>query len=90
MRKAQALTMSQTVKYPFTQAENKQPTQLIAGDVFQHKLDECFGHIPNMIVIADDIMVVAKQPYHKDNDQTLSTLFETARKCNVRLNYEKL
>ena len=24
MRKAQALTMSQTVKYPFTQAENKE------------------------------------------------------------------
>ena len=26
----------------------------VAGDVFQHKLDECFGHIPNVIVIADD------------------------------------
>ena len=32
----------------------------VAGDVFQHKLDECFGHIPNVIVIADDIMVVGK------------------------------
>ena len=62
----------------------------VAGDVFQCKLDECFGHIPNMIVIADDIMVVGKQSNHKDYDHALTTLLETARKCNVRLNYEKL
>ena len=57
----------------------------VAGDVFQHKLDNCFGHIPNVIVNADDIM---KQPNHKDHDQALTTLLETARCCNVRLNYE--
>ena len=62
----------------------------VAGDVFQCKLDECFGHIPNVIVIADDVMVVGKQPNHKDHDQALTTLLETARKCNIRLNYEKL
>ena len=43
-----------------------------------------------MIVIADDIIVVGKQPNHKDHDQALTTLLETARQCNVRLNYEKL
>ena len=62
----------------------------MAGDVFQCKLDECFGHIPNVIVIVDDIMVVGKQPKHKDHDQALTTLLETTRHCNVRLNYEKL
>ena len=62
----------------------------VAGDVFQCKLDECFGHIPNVIVVADDIMLVGKQPNHKDHDQALTTLLETARKCNIRLNYEKL
>ena len=62
----------------------------VAGDVFQCKLDECFGHIPNVIVIADDIMVVGKQTDHKDHDQALTTLLETSRHCNVRLNYEKL
>ena len=61
-----------------------------AGDVFQHKLDEFFGHIPNVIVIADDIMVVGKQSNHKDHDQALTTLLETARQCNVRLNYVKI
>ena len=62
----------------------------VAGNVFQCKLDDSFGHIPNMIVIADDIMVVGKQPNHKDHDQALTTLLEPARQCNVRLNYEKL
>ena len=62
----------------------------VAGDVFQCKLDECFGHIPNMVVIADDSMVVGKQAHHKDHDQALTILHETARQCNVRLNYEKL
>ena len=62
----------------------------VAEDVFQCKLDECFGHIPNVIVIADDIMVVGKQSNHKDHDQALTVLLETARKCNVRFIYEKL
>ena len=62
----------------------------VAGDVFQHKLDECFGHISNVIVIGDDIMIVGKRQDQKDHDQVLTTLLETARQCNVRLNYEKL
>ena len=43
-----------------------------------------------MIVIADDIMVVDKKQNHRDQDQALSTLLDTARKCNIRLNYDKL
>ena len=62
----------------------------VAGNVFQHKLDQCFGHIPNVIVIADDIMVVGKMQNHRDHDQALTTLLDTTRTCNVRLNYDKL
>ena len=62
----------------------------VAGNVFQRKLDQCFGHLQNVIVIADDIMVIGKQPNHKDHDLALTTLLNTARKCNVHLNYEKL
>ena len=58
----------------------------IAGDVFQRKLDQCFGHLQNVIVIADDIMVVGKLPNHKDHDLALTTLLNTTRKCNVFLN----
>ena len=62
----------------------------VAGDVFQCKLDQCFGHLKNVIVIADDIMIVGKKPSHSNHDQALTTLLETARKCNVQLNYERL
>ena len=43
-----------------------------------------------VIVIADDIMVVGKQPSHKDHDVALTKLLNTARECNVHLNYDKL
>ena len=56
----------------------------------KEKLDQCFGHLQNVIVIADDIMVIGKQPNHKDHDLALTTLLNTARKGNVHLNYEKL
>ena len=62
----------------------------VAGDVFQHKLDQCFGQRENVIAIADDIMIVGKKTNHSDDDQVLTTLLETARKCNVHLNYDKL
>ena len=57
----------------------------VAQDVFQCKLEECFGHLKNVIVIADDIMIVGKKPSHSDHDQALTTLLETAGKCNVKL-----
>ena len=41
-------------------------------------------------MIADDIMVVGKQPNHKDHDMALTHLLKTARECNIRLNYNKL
>ena len=44
----------------------------------------------NVIIIADDIMVVGRMQNHRDHDQALMTLLHTARKCNVRLNYDKL
>ena len=62
----------------------------VAGDVFQRKLDQCFGHLPNIIVIANDNMIVGKQPDHKDHDIALTKLLNTARECNVHLNYGKL
>ena len=62
----------------------------VAGDVFQCRLDQCFGMIKQVIVIADDIMIVGKQQNHRDHDIALTTLLDTARKCNVRLNFDKL
>ena len=55
----------------------------VVGDVFQYKLDQCFGHIKELIVIADDIMIVGKKPNHSNHDQALTTLLKTARRCNM-------
>ena len=62
----------------------------VAGDVFQCKLDECFGKIKHIIIIADDIMIVGYKPIHSDHDQAFTTLSQTAQKCDVKLNYDKL
>ena len=63
---------------------------IVAGYVFQCKLDQYFGIIKQVIVIVDDIIVVGKQQNHSDYDVALTTLLETARKCNVKLNFDKL
>ena len=62
----------------------------VSGDVFQQKLDQCFGHIKNVIVIADDIMVVGKKQNHRDHDLAITILLQTIRRCNVCINYDKL
>ena len=62
----------------------------VAGDMFQQKLDECFDHVKNLTVIVDDIMVIGKHHNHKDQDLAFTTLLQTARRCNVKLNYDKL
>ena len=62
----------------------------VAGDVFHWKLDQCLGEIRQVIAIADDIMIVGKKQNHSDHDQALTTLLEAARRCSVKLNYEKL
>ena len=46
--------------------------------------------IKQVIVIADDIMIVGKQQNQRDHDVVLTTLLQTARKCNLRLNFDKL
>ena len=60
----------------------------IAGDVFQQKLEQCFSHLKNVIIIADDIIVIGKN--QKEYDLALTMLLDTARECRVRLSYDKL
>ena len=58
--------------------------------MFQRQFDQCFGQIEQLIVIADDIIVVGKQHNNKDHDVALTNLLETARRCNIKLNFDKL
>ena len=63
---------------------------MVAGDLFQCKLDECLGKIEQVIIIADDIIIVGYKPYHSNHDQALTNLLQAAQECNVKLNYDKL
>ena len=47
----------------------------VTGNVFQRQLDQCFGKIDQVIVIADDIMMVGKQHNHRDHDIALKICY---------------
>ena len=57
----------------------------VAGDVFQRKLNQYIGRIDNVIIIADDIIVVGNQQNPRDHDIELTNLLETARRSNILL-----
>ena len=62
----------------------------VVGHVFQHKLDECFGKIEQVIIIADDIMIAGYKSDHSDHNQAFTTLCKLQRSVIVKLNYDKL
>ena len=69
------------------------PTNLnkaITREPYQRQLDQCFGKIEQITVIADYIIVVGKQHNCKYHDVALTKLQELARKCYIRLNFDKL
>ena len=46
----------------------------VAVDVFQGKLDECFGKLKQVIIIGDDIMAFWYESYHSDHNQAFTNL----------------
>ena len=48
------------------------------------------GKLKHVIIIADDIIIVRYKSDHSDYDQAFTSLLQTALKCNVKLNYNKL
>ena len=62
----------------------------VAGDVFQGKLDSIFLNLENVMIIADDIMVIGYQEDEQDHDKAFTQLLETAKKNNIKLNFNKI
>ena len=62
----------------------------VAGDVFQRKLDSIFLHLENVMIIADDIMVIGYQEDEQDHDIAFMKLLETMKKKNIKLNFNKI
>ena len=44
----------------------------------------------DVFIITDDIMVVGYKPDHSDQHPAFTSLLQTAQKCNVKLNFDKL
>ena len=51
----------------------------VAGNVFQHNLDDCFGKTEQVIRIADDIMIVGYKPDHSYHDQAFTNILQLQR-----------
>ena len=62
----------------------------VASDIFQRKLDSIFLHLENDMIIADDIMVIGCQEDEQDHDIAFTKLLETAKKNNIKLNFDKI
>ena len=60
----------------------------VSQDIFQRKLDEILRDIPNVVGIADDILVFGSTDI--EHDQAFINMSEACRKNNVGLNSEKL
>ena len=61
-----------------------------AQDEFQRAIDITFGDIPNVLGIADDIVVVGFDDNGGDHDKALLSVLERAREKGARFNEEKL
>ena len=60
----------------------------VSQDVFQKKLDHAYEGIPNVMGIADDIIIAGSTP--EEHDEALLSMLEASRKNNIGLNSEKL
>ena len=62
----------------------------VAGDVFQRKLDTIFLNSDQVLIIADDMMVIGYQQDESDHDIAFTKFLETAKKNSIKLNYDKI
>ena len=62
----------------------------VTGDVFQRKLDIIFLNLDNVMIIADDIMVIGYQEDEGNHGIAFTKLLETVKKNNIKLNYDKI
>ena len=57
---------------------------------FRGSLTSAFGRLIKWLSLQMTLWWLASQQNHKDHDIALTNLLETARRCNIRLNFDKL
>ena len=61
----------------------------LAGDMFQHKIDETFNDILNVFCIADDILIIGYDKDGTDHNETVNKVLKCCQDVNLKLNKEK-
>ena len=59
-----------------------------SAEVFEKKVEQIFGDIPNVAIYFDDLVVAGRM--QEEHDETLHKLLTRARKANVKFNRQKV
>ena len=62
---------------------------VLAGNMFQHKIEEIFNDMPNVFGIADGILVIGYDRNRADHDETVYSVLRQCQDVNLKLNKEK-
>ena len=62
---------------------------VLAGDMFQWKIDEIFNDMPNVFGIADDILVIGYDKDGADHDEAVYNVLRWCQDVNLKLNKDK-
>ena len=54
--------------------------------MFQQKIGKIFNDMPNMFVIADDILVVGYNGDGRDHNETVQKVLQRCSRVNLKLN----
>ena len=60
-----------------------------AVDMFQRNKDKLFQGLPNVLCIADDILIVGFDDIQKYHDTTLGMVLRICREANLKINKYK-
>ena len=61
----------------------------LAGNMFQRKTDEIFNDMPNVLAIADDILVAGYEADGIGHNETVQRVLQRCRQVNLQLNKDK-
>ena len=62
---------------------------VLAGDMFQRKINEIFNDIPNVFGIADDILVIGYNKDGADHNEAVYNVLDWCQDVNLKLNKDK-
>ena len=61
----------------------------VSGDAVQRKTDEIYNPLPNVIGIADDIIIWSDKEDGSDHDAALERFLQVTRENGLRINFDK-